>query len=75
MSDIYIGLIIGALAVNAIWMVVSWMRGLKTDGKLTIDLSGETNPVSLDLSKFKKMDTAKKVRLDFEVIMPEEEME
>lgn len=75
MPDIYIGIIIGGLLINAIWLIGTFIKGHKTDGKLVVDLSGEGSPVALDLSGFRKMDTAKRVTLDFEVIMPEEEVE
>ena len=75
MSDIFVGIIIGALAVNAIWIVVSWIRGKHVDGSLTFDFSGEGEPVSLDLSGFKTMHTAKRVILSFNTIYPEEKTE
>lgn len=51
-----------------------WMRKHSaTDGSLTLDLTGDSQPVALDISGFDKMLTAKRIILDFKVILPEEE--
>lgn len=48
----------------------------KTVGKLTVDLSGENNPVSIDLTNFTNMmDQPKYVVLRFKLILPEENEE
>ena len=73
MPDIYIGLIIGALAVNAVWLLARILRKHKSDGRLVLDMSGDGPPVALDISQFKGLMTAKYVTLDLEVILPEEE--
>lgn len=73
MPDIYVGLIIGALVVNAIWLLATGLRKQKSDGCLVLDMSGDGPPVALDISQFKDLLTAKRVTLDLEVILPEEE--
>lgn len=73
MPDIYIGLIIGGLLVNAIWLLATGLKKRKTDGRLVLDMSGDGPPVALDISQFKDILTAKHVTLDLEVILPEEE--
>lgn len=73
MPDIYVGLIIGALVVNAIWLLAKILRKHKSDGRLVLDMSGDGPPVALDISGFKDLLTAKYVTLDLEVILPEEE--
>lgn len=73
MPDIYVGLIIGALVVNAVWLLAKILRKHKSDGHLVLDMSGDGPPVALDISQFKDLLTAKHVTLDLEVILPEEE--
>ena len=73
MPDIYVGLIIGALVVNAVWLLGRILRKHKSDGRLVFDMSGDGPPVALDISQFKNLLTAKHVTLDLEVILPEEE--
>lgn len=75
MPDIYVGLIIGALVVNAVWLLVKILRKHKSDGRLVLDMSGDGPPVALDISQFKDLLTAKHIMLDLEVILPEEESE
>lgn len=72
MPDIYVGVIIGAVIASIFWLIVRIVRRPKTKGKLVVDLSGEGQPVSLDISHFDTMLTDHKVLLDFEVILPEE---
>ena len=73
MPDIYVGLIIGALVVNAVWLLTRILRKHKSDGLLVLDMSGEGPPVALDISQFENILNAKHVTLDLKVILPEEE--
>ncbi len=67
---------------NVLWLIIPFIiafvigycvgRFRKSDGRLRLDLSGEGEPVTLDISKFEKMLTAKRITLDFEVVMPKE---
>lgn len=75
MPGILIGILIGGLLINAIWLFVTGLKKRKTDGKLVLDMSGEGPPVALDISQFKDILTAKHVTLDLEVILPEEEVD
>ncbi len=74
MPDIYVGIIIGALAMDAIWLLVKiFKKKQRPVGKLTIDMTGEGQATAIDLSRFTDMLTAKTVLLEFELILPEEE--
>lgn len=68
--DILVAVIIGVV----IGVFIYWLRSAlkRSDGYLKLDLSGEGEPVTLDISKFEKMLTAKRITLDFEVVMPKE---
>ena len=69
LAEVVIGIVIGVF--------IYWLRSTlkQSDGYLKLDLSGEGEPVTLDISKFEKMMTAKRITLDFEIVMPKEEPE
>ena len=44
-----------------------------TDGKLTLDLTGENTPVALELRELDTAMEARRVTLDFDVLLPPEQ--
>ncbi len=71
MSDFVLGLIIGAMVIGIIWLVRSVIFS-RVKGTVTLDLTGDGAPVSLDLSSV-SMDDILKMRvitLNLDVILP-----
>ena len=59
--------------LTAGWLIFAgWRRSKKTDGKLTLDLTGENTPVALELRELDAALEARRVTLDFEVLLPPE---
>lgn len=73
MHEILIGAVIGGVGISLIWLIWLLINRRHVDGKLTMDLTGEGEPVHLDISQFDTMLTAKQVVLAFELKLPEEQ--
>lgn len=75
MHEMLIGAVIGGVGVSLIWLIRLLVDRRHVDGKLTLDLTGEGQPVHLDISQFDAMLTAKRITLSFELKLPEERKE
>lgn len=75
MNGTLIGVVIGGVGASLVWLIGILISRRKVDGKLTMDLTGEGQPVNLDISQFDTMLTAKRIVLAFELRLPEEKEE